>query len=203
MKAEDLAAGNGEKEFSDAEFRGLDLKGLAVASREFNSCVFTNCDLTGAGLDRSRFTDCRFKSCNLSLLRPGGASFRGVSFRSCKLAGVNWTEAAPPRIKLPGQLSFEDCVLTDATFLGLYLRGVSFVDCLARGADFREADLAGACFRGTDLSGALFGGTDLTGADLALARNYAIRPDGNKLKGASFSMPEALALLYCMDIKLT
>lgn len=202
MKAEDLTAGDGEKEFSDAEFSGLDLKGRSLASREFNSCLFANCDLTGAGLAGSRFSDCRFKSCNLSLLKPGGASFRGVSFASCKLAGVNWTEAASPRIKLPGQLAFEDCVLTDSIFLGLYLRGNSFINCLARGADFREADLSGASLEGTDLSGALFGGTDLSGADLRRARNYAIRPAENKLKGARFSLPEAMALLYGMDIKL-
>lgn len=182
----------GQTEFSGREFNGLDL----------NACVFSNCDLTAALLEDSRFAACRFRSCNLSLARLGGSSFREVSFSSCKLAGVNWTEAAPARIKLPAQLSFDDCVLTDSVFLGLYLRGVSFINCLAKGADFREADLGGASLRGTDLSGALFGGTDLSGADLRQARNYAIRPDGNKLKGARFSLPEAMALLYCMDIEL-
>lgn len=202
MRTEDLAAGPGEKEFSDALFERLDLRGKAVTSREFNACVFRHCDLTGASLPRSRFTDCRFESCNLSLVKPAGSSFRSVSFKSSKLAGVNWTEAAWPKIKLPGLLSFEDCVLTDSVFLGLHLRGASMLNCLAKGADFREADLAGAVLRGTDLSGALFGGTDLSGADLSGARGYAIRPDGNKLKNAVFSMPDAMALLYCMDIKI-
>lgn len=191
-----------QEEFSDREFKGLNLKGKTVTSREFHSCVFKGCDLTGAALVRSRFTSCRFESCNLSLVKLPGASFSSAVFRSSKLAGVNWTEAAWPRIKLPGQLSFEDCVLTDAVFLGLHLRGTSFLNCLAKGADFREADLAGAVLRGTDFSGALFGGTDLSGADLSLARNYAIRPDDNKLKNAVFSMPEAMALLYCMEIKI-
>ncbi|OGR63107.1 MAG: hypothetical protein A2X31_13565 [Elusimicrobia bacterium GWB2_63_22] len=202
MRNEDLTYADGEKEFSDALFERLDLRDKAVTSREFHSCVFKGCDLTRASLVRSRFTDCRFESCNLSLAKLPGSSFSSVVFRSSKLAGVNWTEAAWPRIKLPGQLSFEDCVLSDAVFLGLYLRGASFLNCLAKGADFREADLSGAALRGTDFSGALFGGTDLSGADLSLARNYAIRPDDNKLKNAVFSMPEAMALLYCMDIKL-
>lgn len=189
-------------EFSDREFLGLDLKGKSLPSGDYHSCLFKGCDLTGASLARCRFTDTRFESCNLSLVKLPGASFSAVSFRSSKLAGVNWTEAAWPRIKLAGQLSFEDCVLTDSVFLGLFLRGVSMLNCLAKGADFREADLAGAVLRGTDLSGALFGGTDLSGADLERARGYAIRPDDNKLKNAVFSMPEAMALLYCMDIKI-
>lgn len=193
----------GRTEFSGHEFGGLDLKRLALRSLDLSDCVFRNCDLTGALLENSRFSACRFHSCNLSLAGLRGSSFREVSFSSCKLTGVNWTGAARPRIKLPGQLSFEDCVLTDAIFLGLCLRGNSFVNCLAKGADFREADLSGACLRGTDLSGALFGGTDLSGADLTLARNYAIRPGDNRLKGAAFSMPEAMALLYGMEIKLT
>lgn len=193
---------SGQTEFSERVFDGLDLKGKALRGMDFNACVFSNCDLTAALLEDSRFAACRFRSCNLSLAKLGGSSFREVSFASCKLAGVNWTEAATPRIKLPAQLSFEDCVLTDAVFLGLYLRGVSFINCLAKGADFREADLNGASLKGTDLSGALFGGTDLSGADLRQARNYAIRPDGNKLKGTRFSLPEAMGLLYCMDIEL-
>lgn len=193
---------HGQEEFCEREFDGLSLQRESVSGLEFNSCGFRNCDFTAALFERSRFTGCRFRSCNLSLVRVPGSSFKEASFSSCKLAGVNWTEAARPRIKLPGQFVFEECVLTDSVFLGLYLRGSSFTNCLAKGADFREADLSGANLRGTDFSGALFGGTDLSGADLGLARNYDIRPAENKLKGARFSLPEAMALLYGMDIKL-
>jgi len=203
MTTEGLTRKEGEKEFSEARFEGLVLKGKSVTSREFHSCLFKNCDLTGALLTRSRFTACRFESCNLSLIKPLGTSFGGTSFFSSKLAGVNWTEAAWPKIKLPGLVNFEQCVLTDSVFMGLNLRECSFLNCLAKGADFREADLSLARLNGTDLSGALFGGTDLSGADLDQARNYAIRPAENKLKGARFSLPEAMALLYCMDIKIS
>ena len=64
MTTEDLTRKEGEKEFSEARFEGLVLKGKSVTSREFHSCLFKNCDLTGALLTRSRFTSCRFESCN-------------------------------------------------------------------------------------------------------------------------------------------
>jgi fluoroquinolone resistance protein len=43
----------------------------------------------------------------------------------------------------------------------------------------------------------------LSGADLSQARNYMIDPGLNELKKAKFSLPEAMALLYNMDITLT
>ncbi len=64
------------------------------------------------------------------------------------------------------------------------------------------ASLPGSDFSGTDLAGSLFNATDLSGADLSAARNYAISPAANRLKGAKFSLPEAMALLYCLDIKV-
>jgi uncharacterized protein YjbI with pentapeptide repeats len=128
--------------------------------------------------------------------------FDGAVFKDSKLAGVNWADAAWPKLRLAGPPAFLNCVLSDCGFLGLPLAGVSIKNCLAKEADFREADLSGADFAGTDLSGALFGGTDLTGADLAGARNYAINVRENKLKDAKFSLPEAMALLYCLDIRI-
>ncbi|OGR78609.1 MAG: hypothetical protein A2X32_05005 [Elusimicrobia bacterium GWC2_64_44] len=200
-KASQNAPFPGSGESSDAEFSGLKYSGAASGLR-FDGCLFRNCDLTGAEFRDCRFTDCAFESCNLSLVRLPRTALSGLRFKSSKLTGVNWAEAAWPRIKLPGALKFEDCVLSDACFLGLHLREAVFAGCLAKGADFREADLEDADLTRTDFSGALFVGTNLSGADLSGARNYAIRAAENKLKGAKFSLPEAMALLYCMDIKL-
>ncbi len=202
MKTEDITGGKGEKEYSDLTFHGLDLKSKTITARRFYSCVFRNCDLTGAALESCRFADCRFESCNLSLVKVQGSSFSETSFKDSKLTGVNWTEAAWPRVRLPGPISFESCVLSDCNFFGLCLKGSRITGCLAKEADFREADLSGSDFTRTDLSGSLFGKTDLSGADLAKARNYAIRLPDNRVKDARFSMPEAMSLLYCLDIKI-
>jgi hypothetical protein len=37
---------------------------------------------------------------------------------------------------------------------------------------------------------------------LRLARNYHINPETNTLSDARFSLPEAMSLLYAMDIRL-
>jgi len=68
--------------------------------------------------------------------------------------------------------------------------------------DFREADLAKTNFDGTDLSESLFLNTNLSKADFSGAKNYAISPEKNTLKGAKFSLPEAMSLLFNLDLVL-
>jgi len=84
----------------------------------------------------------------------------------------------------------------------LKLRRIQIQDCVAVDVDFREADLSQADFSGTDLSDSLFLVTDLTQADLSRARNYRIDPSQNVVKKAKFSLPEAMSLLYGLDIVL-
>ena len=189
--------GDKKKEYAGLTFNGLLLKGKAVTSGLFSDCVFRNCELTGVSFRFCKFSDCSFESCNLSLLKAPAALFSGVSFKTSKLVGVNWTEASWPKIKLAVPVSFAGCMLNYSNFPGLSLAGTAMTGCTAKAADFREADLTG-----TDLSGSLFSNTDLSGADLTGARNYTIRISGNKVKGARFSMPEAIDLLYCLDIKI-
>jgi len=73
---------------------------------------------------------------------------------------------------------------------------------LAREVDFREADLSDAEFSGTDLSGSIFINTILDGADFRRASDYNISPTENSISKAVFSLPEAMSLLYSMDIRL-
>jgi uncharacterized protein YjbI with pentapeptide repeats len=73
---------------------------------------------------------------------------------------------------------------------------------LAREVDFREADLTDGDFSGTDLSGIIFMNTVLDGADFRRASNYNISPMENSISKAVFSLPEAISLLYSMDIQL-
>jgi fluoroquinolone resistance protein len=202
MKKEDLADTDGEKEYAERVFDKLRLREAEISSKTFYACVFRNCDFTGASLRFCKFRDCSFESCNLSLAKVRASVFDGGSFKNSKLTGVNWTEAEWPRLRLSGPPQFLSCVLSDCSFLGLQLAGTVIKDCLAKETDFRETGLAGADLAGTDLSGALFGATDLTKANLAGALNYAINVKENKVKDARFSLPEAMALLYCLDIKL-
>jgi uncharacterized protein YjbI with pentapeptide repeats len=194
--------GDEQEEYIDRAFDGLILKEKVFTAKRFYNCVFRNCDFTGAVFSCCKFSECRFESCNLSLVKVTGSDFGGGLFKDSKLVGVNWTGASWPRIKLTEPPRFAHCVLNDANFMGLPLSGIRMTDCLAKDADFREADLSDSDLSGTDFTASLFGGTDLTNADLTRAKNYAIRLADNKVKNAKFSMPEAMALLYCMNIKI-
>ena len=92
----------------------------------------------------------------------------------------------------------DSCAIS--SFFGLNLRSATIERCSAKETDFGEADLQGAVCRRTDFSGARFHGTNLERADLREAVNYAIDPRANKVKGARFSLPEAVALLRGLDI---
>ncbi len=202
MNDTSISGGEEKKEYCDRVFDGLALKDKAVTSKTFSACVFRNCDLTGAAFRFCKFSGCRFESCNLSLVKVRGSLFSGTSFRDSKLVGINWTEASWPKIALGLPPQFDNCLLNDSTFFGLPLAGARITRCLAKDADFRETDLSKADLTHTDFSGALFGKTNLKAADLDQARNYAIRISDNQVKDARFSMPEAMALLYCLDVKI-
>jgi uncharacterized protein YjbI with pentapeptide repeats len=102
----------------------------------------------------------------------------------------------------PLVIGFSDCAISHSTFIGLNLAGIHIKNCVAFEVDFREADLSRADFTGTDLSGSIFLSTNLREADLRHARNYTIDPGKNEVITTKFSLPEAMSLLYAMDIEL-
>ncbi|WP_341417852.1 pentapeptide repeat-containing protein [Paenibacillus filicis] len=103
---------------------------------------------------------------------------------------------------MPGTFTFEECALNHSTFIGLGLQQCVFRSCLAKDVDFREADLTKADLSSTDFSESVFGDTNLTNADFSHATNYQIDPGSNRITKAIFMLPEAVSLLYCMDIQL-
>lgn len=187
---------------SDADFKELRLNGAHLESAEFHDCTFIDCTFVESVFHACRFAGCLFRDCDLSLVEIRGSAFSSVRFERCSLVGVNWTQAAWPAVLLGVPLIFSGCALNHATFIGLSMQGVKITECTAVNVDFREADLSRGDFSGTDLAKSLFGNTDLTGADLSQAQNYDIDPGRNTLKGAKFSLPEAMSLLHNLDIIL-
>ena len=184
-------------EFADEIITQWDGRDGTFADREFTHCVFKNVTLAGASLPECRFLDCTFQNCDLSNMIVTASTWRDVIFEDSKLLGVNWTTATI--LKHP---IWRRCALNFCNFSGLDLRKACLDCCVAREAEFGHTNLAGADLRGTDLAGSRFLQTNLTKADLRQAISYAIRPGDNLLKGARFSLPEATALLYGLDIAL-
>jgi uncharacterized protein YjbI with pentapeptide repeats len=190
-------------EYEDQTIDGLALAGEEVHAKEFAACTFVDCSFLEAAFVACRFVDCDFVRCDLSLCRVEDCSFTSVKFIDSQVIGVNWTEASWPARGLFNAIGFERCALSHSTFIGLGLRRVEMVDCLAHNTDFAEADLTQANCAGTDFEGSRFLHTDLTEADFTRATNYAIAPNLNVLRRTRFALPEAMSLLYGLDIILT
>ena len=169
--------------------------------------TFADCDLSQADLSHNVFRDCRFTHCDLSLATFHETSFDRVTFEDCRLTGINWTAMAwrkpTGRKRSSFPIKFRRCSLNYSVFVGLSMYKARFEDCVLKETAFEDADLEESSFTNSDLEGATFQQTNLQKADFSTARNYTINVCANRTRGAKFSLPEALSLLYALDIDLT
>jgi uncharacterized protein YjbI with pentapeptide repeats len=188
--------------YEDEKFENLKLDGVKVDGSSFIDCIFEGCSLVETVLQSCRFQRCTFLDCNLSLAEIPASEFGSMRFKRSKLVGIDWTKAKSNPASLGKPLYFEASSLNHSTFIGLDMQKVQFIECIVHEVDFRETDLTRAQFIQTDLQGSLFMDTILRAAHFHSARNYNIDPVKNDLSGARFSLPEAMSLLYALDIKL-
>jgi fluoroquinolone resistance protein len=189
--------------YTDQEFNNVHLDGFQIISSEFVDCTFNQCSFVETELIKCRFVNCAIRGCDLSLIKIPESMLSSICLEDSKIIGVNWTQADWTAAILGKPLHFSKSTLNHSTFIGLNLVGMQILNCNVVDVDFREADLTGADFSGSDLTESLFLHTKLREANLAQARNYSINPGLNDLQAARFSMPEAISLLYNMDIELT
>ena len=188
--------------YTDQVFKEIHLEQAHLVSNEFHDCTFGRCSFVETIFQGCRFVNCVFQHCDLSLVQMPDCSFAATRFESSRVIGVNWAKAHWPATRLGDSIGFFKCAINHSTFIGLNLRRIQIQECVAVDVDFREADLSQANFAGTDLSDSLFLATNLTQADLSRARNYQIDLSQNVVKKAKFSLPEAMSLLYSLDIVL-
>jgi fluoroquinolone resistance protein len=191
-----------QTEYADQTFSDLKLSEEEIVSTRFYDCTFEACTFTGTCFRECKFFSCTFKKCDVRLVRLPGCSFSDTRFEDSSVIGVNWTEAAWPRRGFMCPIGFSRCAISHSTFIGLVLKEIVIRECIARDVDFREADLTQADLTHTDFADSLFMDTNLTEADLTQARNYTINASLNVLKKTRFSLPEAMSLLYGLDIIL-
>ena len=189
-------------EYINQTFDHVSLEDESIEFTDFEDCVFQNCSFQETRFQGCRFLNCTFSACELNVIQVSDCSFTNVQFENSKVVGVNWTEATWPKIGLLNSIEFENCVLNHSTFMGLNLPKIKMVQCLARDVDFSEANLTLADLSDSDLEKSRFVRTNLTKANLRGAKNYTISPQLNVLKKTHFSLPEAMSLLYSLDIIL-
>jgi len=194
-----------EKEYDTQEFKGLAIAKGQIEQKEFNACTFIKCSFPETAFINCRFTDCTFQKCDLRMISLTGCSFKNTRFEESQVIGVNWTETAWARSKtvFTKPVDFVGCVISHSTFLGLNLKKVALTKCIAHNVSFESANLSQTNCTSTDFKDSRFLHTDLTEADFTGATHYAIAANLNTLKKTKFSLPEAMSLLYSLDIVLT
>jgi len=187
------------KYYDEQTFAGLRQPEITLSEAQFYNCTFTDCVLRESTFECCDFFDCVFDDCDLSLLKVPGCTFTQATFKHCKLLGVNWSEIDQEG-KFLKPFDFHECELNYSTFIGMKLKEVAFNGCNAHDTDFAEADMTGCDCRETAFPEARFLHTNLSKANFTKATAYRIVLEHNTLKGAIFSLPEAVALLRDMGI---
>ncbi|HWQ45553.1 MAG TPA: pentapeptide repeat-containing protein [Longilinea sp.] len=194
-----------ETYYENETFKGLTCEKEIVTAVLYEACRFERCSFQETQFKKCKFRDCTFSHCDLNLAQVEDSAFSQVQFDECKLVGINWAKAAWGKfdalLKLKA-VDFKGCVLNYSVFMGMNLNHILLQHCIAKEVDFSEALLRQADCTGTDFTGSRFNHTDLTEADLRRASNYHIPPQLNTLKKTRFSLPEAMALLYALDIQI-
>ncbi len=179
--------------FEQRRFSHLSLNERRVVGKEFVACTFDGCAFQEAELRSCILQSTNFANCDLSSAKLTDTRFSNVTFERSKLLAIDWTASKVSSLGL--SVNFDECTLNYSSFVGLKLKNTRLRECRAHEVDFSEADLAGADFSGTDLAGSTFNHTNLVNAQLETAFNYTIDLQTNRLKGARFSLPEAVSLL--------
>jgi fluoroquinolone resistance protein len=193
-----------QKEYDSQDFKGLILRDGQMQGIEFVSCTFNKCSFRETTFKACKFNDCMIKGCDLSLVALKECYFKNTRFEDSQLIGVNWmdTNLANRKAVFGKPLDFFKCALNHSIFMGLNLKRLRLAHCLAVDVSFEEADLTGADCTFTDFKDSRFLHTNLTETDFTGAANYAIAANLNTLKKTRFSLPEAMSLLYSLDIVL-
>ena len=191
-----------EEEYCDLVFKGVAVPESKIVEAVFECCRFEGCDFSGVDFTGCEFLDCVFVKCNLSVIKVVDVKCVNTEFVDCKMIGIDWTCSAWGNMTLSSTVTFARCLMHDASFFGLTLKGFVMRDCKAIDIDFREANFISAVFNGSDFKGSLFNNTQLAKASFVQCINYNIDIYENNIKGAIFSRIEAISLLAGLDIKL-
>jgi uncharacterized protein YjbI with pentapeptide repeats len=193
-----------EREFENEQFRNLEITESIILSKEFIDCSFEDCNFSQSTFKSCTFQNCTFGKCNFSLVKIPNCQFNEVTFNSSKIIGIDWTVANWKKLmnKKAFPIVFKDSVINYSIFIGLNLTRAKFIKCIAREVYFEEVNLTSADFSDTDLTDSVFRDSSLLETDLSKAKNYRIDVTKNNISKAKFSFPEAISLVYALDIEI-
>ncbi len=191
------------KEYCEEAFSKLQKSGEELSGLLFEDCFFSKCRFTELVVKNCQFSGCRFENCKISAPKFRGSQMLSCDFSHCDLSGVDWSALLDERKRKMGFLPFDsltECSLRHCVFFGLDLKEFDFSSADLSDSFFDDCQLEKANFSGCQLAGVSFSQNNLMGADFRGATNYLFSLEGNRVKGARFSLPEAVNLLSALGV---
>lgn len=191
------------KEYCEETFSKLQKSGEELSGLLFEDCFFSKCRFTELVVKNCQFSGCRFEDCKISAPKFRGSQMLSCDFSHCDLSGVDWSALLDERKRKMGFLPFDSltgCSLRHCVFFGLDLKEFDFSSADLSGSFFDDCQLEKANFSGCQLADVSFSQNNLMGADFRGATNYLFSLEGNRVKGARFSLPEAVNLLSALGV---
>ena len=174
---------------------GLCLSGSRICDVEYIGCTFNGCVFAECRLVDSAFYDCAFVNCQIISPVFDNSLVNLADFVNARLVGMRWDDACGLGKKSRPIKSLSNCVLDTCVASGMNFLRLDFSGSAIRNTVFSDCDLSGCSFAGSDLSNTSFTGCSLKNADFSKSKGFRIDIRSNALRGARFSMPEAVSLL--------
>lgn len=189
-------------EYYEESFEKLNYSQEKIIANKYEQCVFAGCNFAKAIFQSCKFYDCEFRNCDISLIKVTDSTFSNNLIEGSKAIGINWADIMVPSVKIYNPVEFVNSNINYSVFQGLDLREIQIFGCQAREVNFEDVNLSMADLRLSDFANSVFRRTNLSKANFTDAFNYSIDIHNNNLKGAIFSLPEAVSLLKSLDINL-
>ena len=186
-----------EAAFEDEDFTGLELAGADLTGKDLYRCRLRQVRAGASRWDRTRMEDCTFEGSDLERIQLPKVALRGVAFIGCRLTGTDWSGVAQNP-----SVSFEDCNLQYASFVGVNLARTRFRRCRLIEVNFIDSRLSDGDFSGSDLSGARFEHCDLQRTDFGDTQGAWFDPAQNKTKQTRINVAMAVQLATSLGLRV-
>lgn len=183
-------------------FDGLNIKDMRISGKKFTDCEFKNCRFENITLYECMFADCKFVLCEILGLETKKSEVRSLRLEQCAVLGVNFALLQGNAFFSTPFENLKNCTLKYCTFMDMEFNGFDFSDNEIVNSSFAEVKLEKASFNKCVLRGTEFFKCNLKNADFKNASGYNVDVLTCGLKGAKFTYPEAVNLLYSLGIEM-
>jgi len=189
-------------EYENERFERLDLVEQSISWLEFTDCEFVSCSFENLEVINCSFTDCTFVGCRFINVSGQRTLMRSSVFEDCTLTTINWNHWGSGSAFYDPFSKLTRCRLRYNQFTEMNLTKFDFSSCEILDSLFGECKLVSANFKGANLDKTEFFRCDLGKADFRSSTGYRADIMNCNLKGAKFSFPEVVNLLYGLGIKI-